>query len=167
MSIDYYKLFTDLVKRSDDLSKQRDTLDVEIEKIRQLIVNVFPMLPPDKQRLYEKEVAEMDEEGKGLLDAIKLIFSTHKGEWLSASKVSEYLIQIGFDFRHYRANPLTSISTTLRRLVPEYLDRAAGSEGNFYKRRLTIGDRVAGNIDAPPPGPIVVEGRKKRLSDLK
>src|ERR1700741_5174732 len=102
--IDYYKMFGDLIMRCSDLDQQRDRLEVEIAKLRKLIIATFPLIPESKQKLYQSEIDAMDE-GLGLLEAIKLVFSMHKGEWLTVSKVRDYLEEMGFDFRHYRTNP--------------------------------------------------------------
>lgn len=153
--IDYFKMFSDLVARSNELTRQRDGLDIEIAKIRQLIISTFALLPENKQQMFQKEISDMDEQSAGLMKGVKLVFSTHKGEWLTVSKVYGYLLQMGFDFRHYRANPLTSISTTLRRMVPTYLEMAVSSDGNVYTRRATLGDRIAGLITPPFPNPPV------------
>jgi hypothetical protein len=151
--IDYFKMFSDLVERCNERTRQRDEADVEIAKIKQLIIATFPLIPEDKQRLFQAEIDAMDEQSAGLLDAIKLVFSTHKGEWLTTSKVHEHLLGNGFDFRHYRANPMASITTTLKRMVPSLLDSMNSGSGILYKRRLTLGDRIAGYKDVPVHDP--------------
>jgi hypothetical protein len=151
--IDYYKIFSTLIKRSADLTRQRDAIDAEITKVRQLIVVTFPLIPEEKQRLFRKEIDEMEEQPTGLLDAIKLVFSAHKGEWLTVSQVRDYLLGMGFDFRHYRTNPLASIGTTLKRMVPTHLESMNSGSGTLYQRRKTIGDRMVENYmrTVPPP----------------
>jgi hypothetical protein len=146
---DYFKMFSELVQRCNELTRQRDETDVEIAKIKQLIIATFPLIPEEKQKLFQTEIDAMDEQSAGLLEAIKLVFSAHKGEWLTASKVHDYLLANRFDFRHYRANPLASITTTLKRMVPNLLDSMNSGSGILYKRRLTLGDRIAGYKDAP------------------
>jgi hypothetical protein len=141
--INYDEMFSALVQRSNDLSRQRDAIDVEIAKVRQLIIATFPLLPAEKQLLFQEDIEAMDEESAGLLDAIKLVFSAHKGEWLTVSKVRDYLLVMGFDFRHYRANPLASIGTTLKRMVPAHLEATTSGSGTLYRRRKTFGDRIA------------------------
>jgi hypothetical protein len=39
----------------------------------------------------------------------------------------------GFDFSSYTSNPLSSIHTTLKRLVPEELETDARAEGQMYR----------------------------------
>jgi hypothetical protein len=158
--IDYFKMFAALVKRLGDLTRQRDVADVEIAKVKQLIVATFPLIPEEKQRMFQSEIDAMDEEATGLLDAVKLVLSQHKGEWLSVSHIRDYLIEMGFDFRHYRANPLASIATTLKRMIPNQVESMNSGSGMLYQRRKTIGDRIAegyGQTVPPPPGADDVE----------
>lgn len=154
--IDYYKMFGDLIMRCSDLVQQRDRLEMEIAKLRQLVIATFPLIPESKQKLYQSEIEAMGEEsGLGLLEAIKLIFSMHKGEWLTVSRVRDYLEEMGFDFRHYRTNPLASIGTTLKRMVPTTLESRDSGSGTLYQRRKTIGDRIAEGFERrvlPDPG---------------
>src|SRR5215831_18974497 len=110
-------MFSDLVARHDDLTQQRSAIDLEIAKLKQLILATFPLLPEEKQNMFQAEIEMMEEDSGGLQNAIKLVFRTHKGEWLTASQVRDYLTATGFDLTQYRANPLASITTTLRRMV--------------------------------------------------
>jgi hypothetical protein len=141
--IDYYTMFVALVQRLIDLRRQRDQVDVETAKVQQLIVSTFQLLPKEKQNVFQKEIEDMENQSSGLLDAIKLVFSAHRGEWLTVSKVRDYLIEIGFDFRRYRANPLASINTTIKRMVPAYLESTTSGSGMLYRRRVTLEDRIA------------------------
>jgi hypothetical protein len=78
----------------------------------------------------------IEAEGNGLQDAIRLVFSVHGGEWISASAVRDHMMEMGFDFRHYQANPLASITTTLKRMVPSYLESSTtATGGTLYRRR--------------------------------
>ncbi|HEY6251905.1 MAG TPA: hypothetical protein VI685_18250 [Candidatus Angelobacter sp.] len=163
-TIDYYELFASLILRCTNLTLQRDQLDLELSKLRQLIVATYPLLPEDKQRLFQTEVEAMDEEnGLGLMEAVKLVFSAHKGQWLTVSTVRDYLEGIGFDFRSYRANPLASIATTLKRLVPSVLETTNTGSGAVYRRKLTLGDSIAGwTDDASQPAMPLTPGEAKR-----
>lgn len=128
--IDYYKMFGALIQRCSHLTHQRDELEMELAKLRHLIIATFPLIPEDKQKMFQREIDGMDEEsGLGLLEAIKLVFSMHKEEWLTVSKVREYLEEMGFGFSHYRANPLASIGTTLKRMVPTNLESMNSGSG--------------------------------------
>jgi hypothetical protein len=141
-SIDYYDLFVSLVRRLGELNRQRQETDIEIAKLRQLVVSTFQLLPGEKQNIFQKEMDEIASQSSGLLDAIKLVFSAHQDEWISVSRVRDYLAETGFDFRHYRTNPLAAIGTTLKRMVPVELDAITSGSGTIYKRRKTIGQRL-------------------------
>ncbi len=140
--IDYYDLFASLVHRLGDRVRQRDEMDVEIAKLRQMVVSAFQLLPEEKQNIFHKEMDDIVNQSTGLQDAIRLVFSAHPDEWLTVLNVREYLAETGFDFRHYRTNPLASIGTTLKRMVPVDLEMTTSGSGTLYKRRKTIGQRL-------------------------
>jgi hypothetical protein len=144
--IDYYKMFRDLVHRCSELTRQRDELETEIVKVRQLVIATFLLIPEDQQKVFRNEVDAMDQEGSlGLLEAIKLVFSAHRTEWLTLSNVRDYLGEdTGFDFGRYRANPLASIAATLKRMVPNVVESIPSGNGTLYRRKLTLADRIAG-----------------------
>jgi len=142
-SIDYYSMFSELVTRHNQLAQQRNEIDREVTKLKQLILATFPLLPADKQALFQAEIEEMEEQTGGLLNAIKLVFSAHKGEWLTPTQVRDCLAAMGFNLTQYRANPLASIGTTLRRMVPSQLDSKTSQDGQVvYQRRLTLLDQM-------------------------
>lgn len=141
--LDYYAMFSDLVKRSNELTQQRNDIDVEISKLNQLILATFPLLPEEKQNLFHSEIEMMEQDSGGLLSAIKLVFSAHKGEWLTASKVRDYLKDMGFDLTQYRANPVASIATTLRRMVGDKIESRIVGDQTEYRRRITLLEQMA------------------------
>ena len=141
--IDYLQMFGELVRRRLELIRQRDQTDVEIVKVNQLLTAMFPLLPENTQKNYKQAMEDIEAESSGLQDAIKLVFSEHKGEWLTPSNVRDYLMEMGFELRHYQANPLASIGTTLKRMAPTYLESRSSESGTAYKRRLTLSDRIA------------------------
>jgi len=143
MTLDYFQLFASLVSRLTELQKQKTDISIEFDKVKQLLISTFPLLPEDKQKIYEEEIAEMEANSAGLLDAVKLVFSKNKGKWLSAPQVRDLLIENGFDLKQYRANPLASIGTTLRRLTPEYLESDTIDDTKVYQRRITLLDQLA------------------------
>ncbi|HVO63367.1 MAG TPA: hypothetical protein VMT53_20740 [Terriglobales bacterium] len=143
-AIDYYELFTKYVHRIADLSRQRDAIDVEISKLRELMLTTFPLLPADKQELFQKEIEEIEEQSGGLSAAIKLVFSQHKGEWITPPRMRDYLEAIGFDLTKYRANPLASIGTTLKRMVSGRIESKVLDNGQLaYCQRVTLLEQLA------------------------
>lgn len=147
--IDYMKMFGELLSRRGQLTQQRDAIDVELVKIRQLILAIFPLLPEEKQKSYQETMQNIEAESSGLQNAIKLVFSEHKGEWLTTSHVRDYLTEMGFDFREYKANPLASIATTLKRMAPSYLQSTDSGSGTLYRREMTLSERIASGGTVP------------------
>jgi hypothetical protein len=110
------------------LLDQRDELDLEIAKSRQLIFAAANMLS-DRERemvwnkmaltVAVKVMAEM-----GLTEAIKNVLQKYTGEWLTVTRTRDRLRDSGFDFSSYKSSPLASISTILKRLPPEDVERS-------------------------------------------
>jgi len=55
-----------------------------------------------------------------------------KQDWMSPVEVREALLAAGFDFSNYTSNPLSSIHTTLKRMVPEELLTETRADGQVY-----------------------------------
>ena len=144
-SIDYYQIFSGLVQRQVELAQRRDEIDAETAKLKQLILATFAMLPENKQAIYQTEIDALeDESGVGVLSAIKQVFRSHKGEWLTASQVRDRLHEMGFDLTRYRANPMASIVTTLKRMAPAQLKTKTLENGHVvYQRPTTLLEQMA------------------------
>jgi hypothetical protein len=143
-TIDYYDLFAKYVARIADLNRRRDEIDVEITKLRELMRATFPLIPADKQKLYEKEIEEVEKEDFGLIYAIKLVFSKNKGVWMTPPEIRDHLDAMGFDLTKYRANPLASIGTTVKRMGTERIESKPLDNGQIaYRRRITLLEQLA------------------------
>jgi hypothetical protein len=59
-----------------------------------------------------------------------------KQDWMSPVQVREALLAAGFDFSNYTSNPLSSIHTTLKRLMPEELETETRPEGQVYRWKM-------------------------------
>jgi hypothetical protein len=59
-----------------------------------------------------------------------------KKDWMSPVEVREALLAAGFDFSNYTSNPLSSIHTTLKRMVPEELETETRPDGQVYRWKL-------------------------------
>jgi hypothetical protein len=59
-----------------------------------------------------------------------------KQDWMSPVEVREALLAAGFDFSSYTSNPLSSIHTTLKRMVPEELLTETRADGQVYRWKL-------------------------------
>ena len=83
---------------------------------------------PDAERdgfatLFREALKEKQRQEAGLTEAIRRILQEHK-RWISVSEVRDRLVESGFDFSEYKANPLASISTTLKRMKPDEVETA-------------------------------------------
>lgn len=56
-----------------------------------------------------------------------------RNDWMSPVQVREALLAADFDFSSYTSNPLSSIHTTLKRMVPEELLTESRPEGQVYR----------------------------------
>ena len=72
----------------------------------------------------------------GLTTAIRRAFSAGQ-DWLTPTEIRDYLKNIGFNFERYKANPLASIHTTLRRMVPHEVESKT-LEGRKIYRLKTV-----------------------------
>jgi hypothetical protein len=59
-----------------------------------------------------------------------------KQDWMSPVEVREALLAAGFDFSSYTSNPLSSIHTTLKRMVPEELLTETRADGQVYRWKV-------------------------------
>lgn len=70
-----------------------------------------------------------------------------KKDWMSPVEIREALLAAGFDFTSYTSNPLSSIHTTLKRMVPEELLTETRADGQVYRWKIIEAD---GGSKAPP-----------------
>lgn len=68
-----------------------------------------------------------------------------KKDWMSPVEVREALMAAGFDFSNYTSNPLSSIHTTLKRMVPEELENETRADGQVYRWKNKIIEVVIGD----------------------
>jgi len=149
---DYWQIFSQLMHHRSELVRKRDEAEVELAKMKQMILSVFALLSEDQQKANQQAIDDVKAESAGIQDAIKTAFSLHSGEWLSASNVREHLAASGFEFREYKANPLSTIITTLKRLGDTgYLEVKAGAPGmphtTLYLRNDPV-SKLAPNVAA-------------------
>jgi len=61
-----------------------------------------------------------------------------KKDWMSPVEVRDALFAAGFDFSNYTSNPLSSIHTTLKRMVPEELLTETRADGQVYRWKQLV-----------------------------
>ena len=119
MAVDYLHLLADLIYEREAWAKKRDDADRELSRLSDLIRTTFRILPPEQREVCGETIAAHIEamHSPGLTKPIRSVFAADR-RWLSPTDVRDHLKRIGFDFETYKANPLVSIHTTLRRMVP-------------------------------------------------
>jgi hypothetical protein len=60
--------------------------------------------------------------------------------WLTPVEIRDRLKNMGFPFENYKANPLASIHTTLKRMVPGEMEVKTLKSGNKVYRLKSAGD---------------------------
>jgi hypothetical protein len=127
---DYEQVLRDSVNHLDLLMRQRNMLDSEIGRVRQFIGATLPMVPDDakvKWRAVIDKFLKKQPAIGSLASSIRIIFDANPAVGLSAMDIRDTLVKAGFDFTAYVSNPLSSISTTLRRMA---------EKGDIYKFEL-------------------------------
>jgi hypothetical protein len=120
---DYLSIVRDALEKLKTLNGQREALDIESVKLEQFIIATANLLLESERNLVLATMENLQEVHRlrevGLTDAIRSVLKAADGEWLTAAHVRDRLISAGFDFSSYTANPLASVSTTLRRIKSE------------------------------------------------
>jgi hypothetical protein len=102
--------------------QQRDAAEIEIAKQKQFILATMNMVSDEERESFREKikVAFQQNEARytGLTDAVRKILEGAGRKWKTVAEVRTALVNSGFDFSEYTANPLASISTTLRRMAP-------------------------------------------------
>ena len=119
---EYIRIVGESLERFRLLSHHREQMDVELSKLRQFLYAALNMVSDDDAReKLEKEVTAVLQKTTAsvasLAASIRRIFEEDSDTGYSIAGVRERLLESGFDFSSYKSNPLSSISTTLRRMV--------------------------------------------------
>lgn len=142
---DYRAILMSALNRLQEIIDQRDELEVESAKLQQFITATINMLPEDKSEEFTDALsmvlAEKHIKSYSLTQAIRNALQDANRRWLTVAQVRDKLFASGFDFSGYTANPLASVSATLKRAKPE--DVESGVQGG-----VTV-YRWKGAIDPP------------------
>ena len=124
--------------------QRRDAAEVEISKQRQFIAATLNMLSDDERKHFRERLIEAFQQNEtrftGLTDAIRKILQTGERKWRTVAEVRTLLSNSGFDFSSYTANPLASISTTLKRMAPNEVETTTIETVTAYRWK---GSRMA------------------------
>jgi len=134
MVIDYEKLFGELVQKHSDLVQQRDKIEVELARLTQLLQATYNMLTLVQRARLHTEIEQFDARPLGLKQGVLMALKARNDEWLTPPEIRDYLESIGFSFGTDSARGLTSVGTTLRRMVPDELETRAVEGGQTAYR---------------------------------
>jgi hypothetical protein len=122
----YFGIVKNELEKLKRLHDQRLATDGEIVKSETFISAAANLLPESERTLVLDALETLQELYRlrevGLTDAIRGILKSSPGQWFTAANVRDRLISLGFDFSGYTANPLASVSTTLRRAKSEGIE---------------------------------------------
>lgn len=123
MPIDYLALLHDLMKERESWARKRDDADREFSRLSELIRSTVKMLSPEQRSQCVGDLLEHFDQvySPGLSNLVRGAFGSGK-VWLTPTQIRDYLRSIGFNFEKYKANPMASIHTTLRRMVPNEVE---------------------------------------------
>jgi hypothetical protein len=122
MSIDYLQMLRQLVAERDSWQQRREEADRQTLRLYALIRATAKMLPPEQRTEGELLLDQIDQRPPGLMTGIRLCLSDPKHGWLTPVEIRNYLFEIRFGLENYTSNPLVSIHTTLKRMVPNEVE---------------------------------------------
>lgn len=132
MSIDYAQMLKQLAEEQEAWIRKRDEAMRELSRLSELIRSTINMLTPEQKSKCDALLERIDRRPAGLTTTIRLCFTAGK-EWLTPVEIRDMLRSLGFNFESYKANPLASIHTTLKRMVPHEVECKAVSGQKVYR----------------------------------
>src|SRR5262245_21046298 len=117
--MDYRKLITSLISEWEDLSRQRDEIDLKLAKVFQLLKAALPMLPEEDRERLQEASPRLQSQMMGLTGAIRIILKSSPDKKFSPTMIRDELKRAGWDFSAYTTNPLASIHAILKRFSGE------------------------------------------------
>lgn len=153
--MDYLNLLEVLLREHDSWRAHRDEADRKLTQLAEMIRSTVQMLPPEQQAKGARFLERLDRRPIGLTGCLRLILAD--GEWWKPVDLRDELTRMGFWFEPYKSNPLASIHTTLRRMVPDTVEKKGDRARVLYRlkrgealRRARAGaGRVHGIRSAP------------------
>lgn len=167
MAPDYMQMLLDLMEERQRWAGKRDEAIREISRLSELIRATMNMIPPEHLARCEPIFEQIEQRPLGLSVAIRACFAVAaapeklaelaekmaaEGQqhssgpiseaelWLTPVEIRDRLKNMGFPFENYKANPLASIHTTLKRMVPGEMEVKTLKGGNKVYRLKSAGD---------------------------
>jgi len=136
---DYKAVLNDTLRKMAAVREETERLEIVAAKLRQFFFATINMLPEDERGTFMeifREAAEgLNVREGSLKDAIVAILREAAPKYLTVADVRDRLNKSGFDFSHYTANPLASVSTTLKRMKPEEVESTSIEGVTAYRAK--------------------------------
>jgi hypothetical protein len=145
--INYLQMLLGLMEERQKWLNQRDEAIREITRLSELIRATRNMVPPEQLARYEPTFERIEQRPAGLSLAIRACFTAGAAglagyagkeapvkEWFAPIEIRDALKRMGFPFDNYKANPLASIHTTLKRMVPAEVEVKTQADGQKVYR---------------------------------
>ena len=132
MAIDYLQMLRQLIQERESWARKRDDALRELSRLSDVIRSTVRMLPAEQCAKFDALMENVDRRPAGLTIAIRFCFTAGK-EWLTPVEIRDYLKGNGFNFENYKANPLASIHTTLKRMVPHEVECKTVNGQKLYR----------------------------------
>jgi hypothetical protein len=155
MPINYMQMLLDLMEERQKWLNQRDEAVREISRLSELIRATMNMIPAEQIARYEPIFERIEQRPVGLSLAIRACFTAGAAglagyagkeapvkikEWFTPIEIRDALKRMGFPFDNYKANPLASIHTTLKRMVPAEVEVKTQPDGQKTYRLKGAGE---------------------------
>lgn len=167
VSLDYIQMLLDLMEERQKWATKRDEAIREMSRLSDLIRAAMNMIPPEQLARYEEIFERIEQRPVGLSATIRACFAAaaapaklvevakrmarggqaestdaiSQGKlWLTPVEIRDRLKNLGFPFENYKANPLASIHTTLKRMVPGEMEVKTLKGGQKVYRLKNAGD---------------------------
>jgi len=91
--IDYRQLLENALQESSRLSKERDQIDVELQRLRHFVYATVNMLPDVERNVYQAELAMLTSRVGSLTDSVRetLKLATERNSYWTATEVRDHL----------------------------------------------------------------------------
>ncbi len=122
--INYHEVIQHTINELEALIKQSYELDVEIAKKQQFLNASLNMVGEEDREGYDGWIGSFEMSDWGLTEAIREVLKSTNG-WTTATQMRDVLRSRGFDFSHYKTNPLASVHSVLKRLAGKEVETAA------------------------------------------
>lgn len=119
---DYKSILRQALDEWIDLECKRQNIELELANKLQFIRATFNLLPDADKPEFDTLVRSFSAQPGGITLAIRRILQDNAGQWHTATVMRNKLVESGFDFSDYRANPLATIHAVLKRSRPEEIE---------------------------------------------